>query len=364
MPEKLEQKVRFDIIRYANVWEDADILLEALNIQKEGIYLSIASSGDNALSMLSCNPKKVLAVDLSPAQIACTEIRKTVFKKFPYDKVLSFLGVSDYSNRLSLYNEVKNNLTKETRDFWDMNQHLIAKGIIHSGKFERYFRMFRKWILPLIHGRKKIDTLLQEKDTASQKAFYKQKWNTWRWRLLFKLFFSRFAMGRLGRDPEFFKYVEGDVAQRIMGRAEYALTKLPTYSNPYLRFILKGNFESSLPFYLREDNFEAIKSNIDTLELRRCSIREALSSTDCLFNGFNLSDIFEYMSNDEYIEELQSVLKHAHQGARIVYWNMLADRLRPESLSDKISPLTELSKELFSKDKAFFYKALIVEETV
>ncbi len=31
-------------------------------------------------------------------------------------------------------------------------------------------------------------------------------------------------MGRLGRDPEFFRYVEGSVAERILERVEYALT--------------------------------------------------------------------------------------------------------------------------------------------
>ena len=34
-----------------------------------------------------------------------------------------------------------------------------------------------------------------------RRAFYDEQWDTWRWRLLFRVFFSRFVMGRLGRDP-------------------------------------------------------------------------------------------------------------------------------------------------------------------
>ena len=62
---EIESKVDFSIIRYAQVWEDADILLEGLNIQPDDICLAIASAGDNALAMLANNPSKVIAIDLN-----------------------------------------------------------------------------------------------------------------------------------------------------------------------------------------------------------------------------------------------------------------------------------------------------------
>jgi S-adenosylmethionine:diacylglycerol 3-amino-3-carboxypropyl transferase len=43
-------------IRYAQCWEDADVLLEALDIQPGQSCLSIASAGDNTLAMLAKNP--------------------------------------------------------------------------------------------------------------------------------------------------------------------------------------------------------------------------------------------------------------------------------------------------------------------
>jgi S-adenosylmethionine-diacylglycerol 3-amino-3-carboxypropyl transferase len=41
---------------------------------------------------------------------------------------------------------------------------------------------------------------------------------------------------------------------------------------------------------------------------------------------------------------------------------MLAPRHRPESLAAALRPLPELSSQLFARDKAFFYSALVVEE--
>ena len=77
---------------------------------------------------------------------------------------------------------------------------------------------------------------------------------------------------------------------------------------------------------------------------------------------FNLSDIFEYMSEDEYLRQLQTLLAAANPGARLVYWNMLAPRSRPQELAARLQPQTELAQALHAQDKAFFYSRLVVEE--
>jgi hypothetical protein len=98
--EGIGKRARFDFIRYANCWEDADILLRALDVKEGGVYLSIASAGDNTLSLLSCNPSLVLAIDLSAAQLACLELRRAAFARLPYEGVLRFLGVRESTDRL------------------------------------------------------------------------------------------------------------------------------------------------------------------------------------------------------------------------------------------------------------------------
>ena len=61
MHDRIEDRARFDLVRYANCWEDADVLLQALEIKPTGFYLSVASAGDNTLSLLSANPAQVIA---------------------------------------------------------------------------------------------------------------------------------------------------------------------------------------------------------------------------------------------------------------------------------------------------------------
>ncbi|MFA7005254.1 MAG: DUF3419 family protein, partial [Verrucomicrobiia bacterium] len=172
-------------------------------------------------------------------------------------------------------------------------------------------------------------------------------------------------MGRLGRDPSFFRYVEGGVAGRILERTRHALTALDPAENPYLQWILTGRHKTALPFALRPENFEAIRSNLSRLEWRCQSLEEFLSEAgDRCLDRFNLSDMFEYMSEENYRVLLERLARAGRPGARLAYWNMLAPRRRPESLAGRLRSLEELAARLFAEDKAWFYSRLVVEEVL
>ena len=159
---RIEERASFDIIRYANCWEDANVLCEALRPQPGARILSVASAGDNVLSLLA-EGAEVVAADLSKAQLACLELRCAAFRRLPYDELLAFLGVCPSNNRLSTYARLKSDLSSEARSFWTHHQRQLAGGVIHSGKFEAYFTIFRTRVLPLIHSRRTIDRLLENK---------------------------------------------------------------------------------------------------------------------------------------------------------------------------------------------------------
>ncbi len=355
---RIEERARFDIIRYANSWEDADVLCEALRPAPGKRMLAIASAGDNAFAMLA-EGAEVVAADLSAAQLALVELKRAAIRQLDDDALLGFLGVSAIRNRGSLYRSL--DLPSETRAYWDANAEAIERGVIHAGRFENYFRLFRKWVLPLVHARRDVENLLAEKSDAERKTFYDDEWNTWRWRAMFRVFFSRFVMGRTGRDPEFFRYVEGSVAERIFKRAEYALSILPPHANPYLNFIFTGNYRAVLPRYLR--NLDALRRNLDKLRLVQGSIDEAIgrraSRPPLKFDGFYLSDIFEYIDPATTNAMFERLLESSNPGARFAYWNLLVPRRGPR---DRVVALDDEAKALFAKDLAFFYSAFVLEE--
>src|SRR5687767_13471482 len=99
----ITQRAQFDFIRYANCWEDPQMLLNALAGTKCRKILSIASAGDNSFSLLLADPAQVVAVDVSEVQLFLVELKKAAIKSLSYDECLSFLGFSPCSDRPGLY---------------------------------------------------------------------------------------------------------------------------------------------------------------------------------------------------------------------------------------------------------------------
>ena len=362
MSTEAAARADFSFVRYAQCWEDADILLEALDVREGDVCLSIASAGDNSLSLLSRGPARVIAVDMNPAQLACLALRVAAYRVLNHDQLLQLIGSRECDDREALYLRCRGVLKAEARAFWDARPQLVRAGIGGAGKFEDYFTAFRNKVLPWIHPRQRVERLLAGGTAEERHRFYNRHWANRRWELLFRLFFSRFVMGRMGRDPAFFRYVEGSVSERILARAKHALTELNPAANPYLQWILTGRHTTALPHALRRENFDAIRENLDRLEWHCMSIEELLASepelqVDC----HNLSDIFEYMSDENFHELLSKLAARSHDGARFAYWNMLVPRSRPPELAHALISNTELAERLHLQDKAFFYSRFVVE---
>ncbi len=355
----------FSRLRYAQCWEDADILLEALDVRPGHVCLSIASAGDNTLALLSRHPARVIALDLSPMQIACLELRVAAYRELSHQELLQFMGSLPGTHREDLYRRCRVRLSPGARRFWDAQPVQVARGIGGAGRFERYFALFRARLLPLLQPRERVERLLRGGPQEMRKALYDLEWNSRRWRLLFRIFFSRFVMARLGRDPGFFRYVEGGVAGPILERTRHALTTLNPAENPYLQWILTGRHLTALPYALRPENFELIRTHLDRLEYHCCHLEEFLETCpEGKIDRFNLSDIFEYMSPDNYRRLLERLVRAGRRGGRLAYWNLLAERRRPADMGDRLRSMTAFARRLHQQDKAFFYRDFILEEII
>src|SRR5438552_3638388 len=147
MRSEVAQRAAFSGIRYAQCWEDADILLEALNIQPGFTCLSIASAGDNTLAMLSKRPRNVLAIDLNPAQLAALELRVASFRELRHPEVLALIGSVASHDRPELYRRCRRHLSTTARCYWDQHSERIQVGIGSAGRFADFFRIFRTRLL-------------------------------------------------------------------------------------------------------------------------------------------------------------------------------------------------------------------------
>lgn len=355
-------KAAFDRIRYAQLWEDADVLVNALEGEAGRTLVSICSAGDNALALLTLDPRRVIVVDLSAAQIAALRLRIAAMRELDHGAYLELLGARPSSRRAALLDGVCARLDGVSQRFWAGQREAVVRfGAAGIGKFEAYFRLLQTWLLPLTHSRATLDDVFVSRPPAARRRFYEERWNNARWRLLLKLFFSRFAMGRLGRDPAFFDHVEGSVPEHVARRIVHAAVDLDPADNPYLHWILKGTMGRALPLPWRPECYDTIRARLDRLDVRLAPF-EALAETGERADGFNLSDIFEYMDPATFAAVYAGLLETTNPGARLVYWNMMAPRRVPDSLRDRVTTRSDLEARGKAMDKAFFYSDFVVEE--
>ena len=360
--QAVENRAKFDFVRYANCWEDPKLLLGAMPVGAK--CLSIASAGDNSFSLLCGDALAVTAFDLNRAQLDLCALKAAAFRTLEHSEFLRFLGLAaaEGGERLDLYRtKVREALDDNAAARYDAQPELVMRGVVDAGKFESYFRIFANHILPLTHTMAERRELIRAKSLEERREFFRKTWANWRYRLLFKLFFNKWVMGRLGRDPEFFRYVRTvAISGEIWKRAERAMSDLPTEDNPYLRYTILGSFDGVLPHYARPENFDLIRSRLDRLRLVQGAPSDLARDGEG-YTFFNLSDIFEYMGPDLFRSTAEELVARSAPGAVYAYYNMMLPRKLTDVLPEKFTRNVDLAEKLFAGNQAFFYGAYHVD---
>lgn len=351
-------------ISYAQSWEDPRVLQAGLRVGPEDDVLSICASGDNSFALAIAGARSVTAIDLSAPQLALAKLKLAAATHFDLERFRSFLGVGQMGQRVFLYHELRPHLDEPTRRFWDERESWIRTGLTACGKFEGYLSLFREKMLPLVHRRTTIDAFLACQTLEEQRLFFDKHWDSWRWRALFRVFFSRAVMARRGRSRAQFAHVEGSVSASFLKRTEHVMTALPIGDNPFLQWILTGavsNLELGQP-YFSEEGHQKLKAAADRIRfVHEDLLAHFKASPPGTYSAFNLSDVPEYLSEDETEALLRAAVGCARSGARLAYWNLLVPRWRPESMADLLARDTDLGAKLIQEDRAFVYGAFQVE---
>jgi S-adenosylmethionine-diacylglycerol 3-amino-3-carboxypropyl transferase len=347
------------MIHYAQCWEDPRLLTQALDITPDDDIISIASGGENSFALLLHNPRSVIAIDRNPEQVFLVELKMRAIQKLEYDDYVAFLGVRESRLRDRLYSVVRLFLSDNARQYWDSRRDDIGRGVIHCGKFERYFSLYRRCILPLIHSRNDVKRLLGGKSLNAQRRFYDDVWNNRRWRWFFRLFFGKLLLSRLGRHPSLFRYVTMEnVAAELLRRTAYGLTEVNIEDNYFVEYILTGkyhNLEQVHPSY-SEKNFYLCRERIERIQLVNQSLDEYLATLpNESISKFNLSDIFEYMSDVEFEQTLRAIHRVARDSAKMAFWTLFVPREIPAAFKSQFASDGDGGKILHANDRTFFY---------
>ncbi len=358
MKKEKDQVALFKLV-FTHNWEDPEADNAALKIKSNDAVLAITSGACNVLGFLLSDPEIIYSIDINPAQSLLLELKIAAIKSLDFDDFISFAGLKDHDNRLSLYEKLKIFLSKEAVEFWNGQEKILKKGFLMNGKYERFIILAGKF-LNLLQGKKRVIGLFKEKSMNEQEAYFDNVWNTRRFHYLFKILFNKRMLAKRGLVADYFHFDDGSksFAESFYNRSRKAFRDIPIKGNYFVSLYLLGKYSNNeeVPAYLKRENFELIKSRVDRIKIITAEAQGWLDSMPAeSINCFALSNICELMSEKDTHRLFSAVAETARKNAKIIFRNLMIPREVPEDLRTVIIKDEALSKEIQFNDRSFVY---------
>ena len=229
----------FSAIRYAQCWEDADVLVEALAPAAGQTLVSIASAGDNTLALLTGSPARVIAIDLNPAQLACLELRVAAYRELAHGSVLELIGSRPSPDRRALYTRCRSQLSRTRARSGTRAATRSSAASAGRGSSNATSRIFRRGAAARARPRPREPTA-GRRHARRARAVLPRRVGHLALALDVPAVLLARGDGPARARPGVLPHVEGSVAARILARTRHALTVLDPADNPYLHWILSG----------------------------------------------------------------------------------------------------------------------------
>ncbi|MDB5223492.1 MAG: hypothetical protein JWN83_2159 [Chitinophagaceae bacterium] len=368
MKSKINDQVPLSTLIFTLNWEDPESDVRAIDMKEGQTLMTITSGGCNTLNFLLHAPEKIYAVDINPAQTCVMDFKIAAIKNLDHHEFISLLGLIKCDKRLELFSRIQHDLSEESKLFWNANSKLVKKGILFNGKFERFVKLAGK-MLNFIQGRKKVEKFFSLETLIEQRDFYNKRWNNKSWKLIFTVMFNKKRLAKKGLVAEYFHFDDGaqTFSESFYNRASKVLCDIPVKSNYFLSayFTGKYNSENEVPLYLKAENYEKIKRNINKIEVITADTKYWLEKMPCsCIDGFCLSNICELMSEEDTKKLFTEVARTAKPGAKICFRNLMIPREIPEELQNIISKNKCVSENLLATDRSFVYSKVAAYDVI
>jgi S-adenosylmethionine-diacylglycerol 3-amino-3-carboxypropyl transferase len=356
-------------LRYSTVWEDHRLLEHGLGPRPGDDLLVIGGAGDNVLNLLLREPRRIIAIDVNPAQSALVELQVAAISSLNHAGPLQLLGWKPAASeaRVALYERIRSRLGETSRAWWDDHVATIEAGIVSSGRLERYIAGFRDQYFGDTLRRSCVDAMLSATDLAAQRANASHVL-TPEFAQAFSAYFTAASLGADGRDPSQMRFVASDVdvAAHFLSRLTWVCTETPLAGNFYVERFFRGALRDveSGPPYLRRDNFDRLRDLVSRVEVVTADLSEYVASiAPVSLSHAALSDVFEYLSVDATAVLADRLARAIRPGGRLAYWNLFVPRAAARATA-RLRSLDVMSARLWAQDRAWFYRAFHVDEVV
>lgn len=353
----------FSSLNYTSCNEDWRTEQRALRVGPDDRVLAVAGSGDRPLHLLLQRPRQVTAIDVNACQVNLSRLKAAAISRITeHATYRGFLGLDAMptARRLSLLDHVLDEQDPELLAFWRARAHLVGRGLLYQGRWERHHRRLG-WLARLLRPGA-VEALFSFSSLQDQRAFVAARWDKpwWRWchQLLCSKLAARLALG----DPAFYAHVQPGLS---VGRYLYSCQRrsLMTHlarDNFMLSLVYRGVLPpGDLPPYLTQQGVDALRPLLPRLSWRQGDLIAHLQARQGRYSRFSFSDVPSYLDAAGFEELLAAMIHAATDGARFCIRQFLSGHEIPARLRSDLLREPGLEQDLEQQDRAFAYRFFV-----
>lgn len=326
----------FSGLVYAQIWEDPEVDMQAMDLAKGHRIVTIGSGGCNMLAYLSRRPASIDVVDLNPNHIALNRLKLAAFRHLPdHASVRRLLGEHSVKSNVRLYDRhIAPNLDAATRRHWDARGldgrrriTVFNRNIYRTGLLGRFIAIGH--LIARSHG-VRLEELAQTRSLREQRMFFDSRIAPLFDKPLIRwLTRQKSSLFGLGIPPQQYDELasladDGTIAPVLRHRLE----KLCCH------FLLKDNYfawqafmrrypkpeEGVLPTYLQEQHYSTIRDTADRVTVDHASFTELLTKKPAgSVDRYVLLDAQDWMNPRQLNELWTEITRTAAEGARVIF---------------------------------------------
>lgn len=373
----------FSGLVYAQIWEDPEVDMQAMDLTEGHRLVTIGSGGCNMLAYLGRRPASIDVVDLNTNHVALNRLKLAAFRHLPdHASVRRLLGDQMVATNVSLYDRhIAPNLDAPTRRYWETRGisgrrriSVFNRNIYRTGLLGRFIAIGH--LIARSHG-VRLEELAETRSLREQRMFFDSRiaplfdkplirWLTRRKSSLFGLGIPPQQYDELASLAD-----DGTIAPVLRHRLE----KLCCH------FLLRDNYfawqafmrrypkpeEGVLPTYLQEAHYPAIRDSVANVMVHHANFTELLAKKPAgSVDRYVLLDAQDWMNERQLNELWTEITRTATDGARVIFRtaaeeSILTGKLAP-ALLDQWHYEVERSQSLNAQDRSAIYGGFHIYE--
>ena len=341
--------------------EDERTEAAALALGAGDRVLSIASAGEMPLSLLALGAERVTAVDIDPAQLHLTALKLAASRALEREAMLGFLGYVPTPGdvRRAALRATLPLLSDEARAYWQAREHLVTRGVIWQGRYERYIRRLVALVVPVL-GRKRIEGLFATGGLDAQSAHFDREIGRPLVHAVFRIAFDPRIFGKRGMDPRSLQHRDRaeSLGDQYFGKFRAFCTRWPARANHHLQLTLLGRLvdASATPACFTTEGIAALRERHASLRLVCSDLRAHLAAEAVgSYDKVHLSNLADWLSASEFDALLRTRARRIASPGRAVWRYLHTRRAVPEDLRGIVCADEPLGRRLADDDRFPFY---------